>query len=86
MEFGFPVARPLPGQDEIKAGEIPEGRVAACLYTGPYSEMEPAYDALAKWVEDNGYETTGVTYELYLNDPRQTPPAQTQIIFPLKNA
>ena len=86
VEFGFPVARPLPGQDEIKAGEIPEGRVAACLYTGPYSEMEPAYDALAKWVEDNGYETTGVTYELYLNDPRESPPAQTQIIFPLKNA
>ena len=86
VEFGFPVARPLPGQDEIKAGEIPEGRVAGCLYTGPYSEMEPAYNALAKLVEDNGYETTGVTYELYLNDPRQTPPAQTQIIFPLKNA
>ena len=86
VEFGFPVSRPLPGQTDIKSGEITGGRVAACLYTGPYSEMEPAYDALAKWVEDNGYETTGVTYELYLNDPRQTPPAQTQIIFPLKNA
>ena len=85
VEFGFPVARPLPGRAEIKAGEIPGGRVATYLYTGPYSEMEPVYTALAKWMEENGFESTGVTYELYLNDPRQTPPAQTQIIFPLKN-
>jgi effector-binding domain-containing protein len=86
VELGFPVARPLPGKDEIKAGEIPGGRVATCMYVGPYSEMEPVYTALFKWMEDNGYQGTGVSYELYLNDPRETPPAQTQIIFPLKNA
>ena len=86
VEFGFPVARPLPGQTDIKSGEIPGGRVVTCLHIGPYSEMEPAYNALAKWMEDNGYEGTGVSYELYLNDPRETPPAQTQIIFPLKDA
>jgi effector-binding domain-containing protein len=85
VEFGFPVARPLPGRTEIKAGEIPGSRVATCLHIGPYSEMEPAYTALTKWMEDNGYEGTGVSYELYLNDPHETPPAQTQIIFPLKN-
>ena len=86
IEFGFPVARILPGRAEIKAGEIPAGQVATCLHIGPYSEMEPAYNALTKWVEDNGYESTGIVYELYLNDPRETPPAQTQIIFPLKSA
>jgi effector-binding domain-containing protein len=84
VELGFPVVRSLPDRAEIKAGEIPGGRVATCLYTGPYSEMEPAYNALAKWIEDNGYEATGVAYELYLNDPRESPPAQTQIILPLK--
>jgi effector-binding domain-containing protein len=88
VELGFPVARQLPGQDEIKAGEILGGRVATCLYTGPYSEIEPAYTTLMKWIADNSYEATGVSYELYLNDPAETPPAelQTQIIFPLKNA
>jgi len=86
VEFGFPVARPLPGTNEIKASDIQGGRVATCLYIGPYSDIEPAYNALIKWMEDNGYESTGVAYELYLNDPRQTPPAQTQIILPLKNA
>ena len=86
VELGFPVARSLPGRAEIKAGEIPGGQVATCLYTGPYDEMEPAYTTLMQWMADNGYEGTGVAYELYLNDPRETPPAQTQIIFPLKSA
>ena len=85
VELGFPVARPLPGRAEIEAGEIPAGRVATCLFIGPYSELEPVYEALFKWIEENGYEGTGVSYELYLNDPREAAPAQTQIAFPLKN-
>lgn len=86
VELGFPVARQLPGKDEIKAGEIPGGRVATCLHTGPYRDIEPAYTALMTWLADNKYKATGVAYELYLNDPGETPPAelQTQIIFPLK--
>jgi effector-binding domain-containing protein len=88
VELGFPVARALPGQGEIKAGEIPGGRVATCLYTGPYSDIEAAYNTLMKWMEANGYQATGVSYELYLNDPDETPAAelQTQIIFPLESA
>jgi effector-binding domain-containing protein len=87
VELGFPVTRPLPDKAEIKAGEIPAGQVATCLYTGPYSDIESAYNALIEWMKDNGYEATGVSYELYLNDPNETPPAelQTQIIFPLKS-
>lgn len=86
VEFGFPVTRSLPGRAEIKAGEIPGGPIATCVHTGPYSEMAPAYEALSQWMKDQGYEPTGVVYELYLNPPDQTPPAelQTQIIFPLK--
>jgi effector-binding domain-containing protein len=62
--------------------------MATCLHTGPYNEMEPAYDALKEWVENNGHQATGVVYELYLNDPGETPPQelQTQILFPLKTA
>lgn len=88
IELGFPVVRPLPDKGDIKAGEIPGGPVATCLYTGPYSDIEGAYTALMKWLEEEGYEGTGVSYELYLNDPNETPPAelQTQIIFPLKSA
>jgi effector-binding domain-containing protein len=88
IEIGIPVARPLPGHDTIQASQIPGGPVARCLYEGPYTEIGGAYEALTKWVADQGYETTGVAYEHYLNDPDDTPPAelQTQIVLPLKPA
>jgi len=87
VELGFPVARTLPGRAEIKAGEILGGQVATCLYTGPYSDIASAYEALSQWMKDQGYEASGVVYEFYLNDPAQTPPAelQTQIVFSLKS-
>ena len=86
MEIGFPVARALPGKDEIQASEIPGGKAAICTHTGPYSEIEPTYNALFAWIDTNKYEVTGVVYEMYLNDPAETPPEelQTRIFVPLK--
>ncbi|HNT76464.1 MAG TPA: GyrI-like domain-containing protein [Anaerolineae bacterium] len=88
VEIGIPVARPLPGKDNVYAGEIPAGKYAACRHTGPYDTIEPAYTALTQFVIENGYEATGVAYEVYLNDPSHTPPEalMTQILFPLKAA
>ena len=86
VAIGFPVSRKLASRDDIQAGEIPGGKAATCLYVGPYAEIEPAYTALSEWMKDNGYKATGVAYEMYLNDPEETPPQelQTQIAFPLK--
>ncbi|UCH61878.1 MAG: GyrI-like domain-containing protein [Fidelibacterota bacterium] len=86
VEAGFIIARELPGEGEIQSSQIPGGKMATCLHTGPYSEMEPTYDALFKWIKDNGHEVTGVTYEMYLNGPPDTPmeELQTQILMPLK--
>jgi effector-binding domain-containing protein len=86
VEIGFPVTRELPGRGDIQAGEIPGGKMATCLYTGPYSEMEPAYEALSQWMEEHGHEPAGPAYEMYLGDPDETPAAelQTLIAFPLK--
>ena len=86
IEIGFPVASSLPGKGEIQSGEIPAGKIAQTLYTGPYKQIEPAYNALTAYVEQQGYEATGVAYEFYLNDPGEVAPEelQTQIVFRLK--
>ena len=86
VEIGFPVSKTLPGKDDIQSSEIPAGKVATCLHTGPHSELEPAYSALTWYVKDNGHEPTGVAYEMYLNDPSEALPEelQTQIMFLLK--
>jgi effector-binding domain-containing protein len=86
IEIGFPVARELPARGDIQPGEIPGGRAATCLHIGPYSSVAPAYEALSRYMEENGLQPTGVAYEVYLNDPDETPPEelQTRILFPLK--
>ena len=87
LEIGFPVASKLAGRGEIQSGHIPGGKVAATIYTGPYSAIEPAYNALTAFIQENEYKSTGVVYEFYLNDPGETPAEelQTQIVFPLQD-
>lgn len=87
IEIGFPVNEAVQGEGEIEAREIPGGKYASCLYTGPYDEFELPYNALTEWVEEKGKQVTGIAYEFYLNDPENTPPEklQTQILFPLKD-
>ena len=86
VEIGFPVSKDLPGKNDIKASNIPAGKYASCVFTGPYSDIEPAYTTLSRWINEKGYDVTGIAYELYLNDPDVTPPNElkTEILFPLK--
>jgi effector-binding domain-containing protein len=88
IEAGFPVARAIPGQGNVEARELPAGKYASCLHTGPYGELGPAYAALTQYVAESGYEPTGVVYEVYLNDPQATAPEQlqTQVLFSLKTS
>lgn len=85
IEIGFPVVNPVPGRGDILSGDIPAGRYAACLYTGPYVGMPSAYRALTEWTSEHGYQPSGVSYEYYLNDPGKTAPQdlQTRIVLPL---
>ena len=86
IEIGCPVGHDLPGKEDVQSGEIPAGKFATTLYTGPYPGMPPAYQALTEWVQAQGYQPTGVVYEHYLNDPGITPPEElkTLIVFPLR--
>jgi effector-binding domain-containing protein len=69
VEIGFPVAKPLPAGDGIKAGTIPEGLVAFCIYRGAYGDMVQTYGELHEWITQNGYAPTGTAYEHYFNGP-----------------
>ena len=86
VELGFPVSRPLPEKNEIKAGQIPQSQIVSCLYKGAYSEMEAPYMEIMNWIEDHGHEPTGVYYEYYYNSPADVPENEllTRIVIPLK--
>jgi effector-binding domain-containing protein len=85
LEIGFPVARPLPDKDGIKAGQLPGGQWASVMHQGPYDQVGGAYAALAQAIKEKGLEATGVVYELYYSPP-ETPPENilTQVMFLLK--
>jgi effector-binding domain-containing protein len=74
IEFGFPADDGLAGDGRVVTGSTPEGKAATCTYIGPYGEIEAAYDALMKWVEDNGFVLNGEAYEVYIDNPAETPP------------
>jgi effector-binding domain-containing protein len=87
IEVGFPAGKKLQAKGDVRPGEIPAGKMATCVYTGPYGDgMKAAYEALGKYVEEKRQVPTGVVYEIYFNSPMDTPPEklQTQIVFPLK--
>lgn len=86
VEMGLPVARALPGKGDITSIQIAAESAASTIHTGPYEEIESAYLALAEWMNQNGHEPAGASYEFYLNDPGTTDPEelQTVIFMPLK--
>lgn len=76
----------LPRSGRIN-GRILEGGLMACtLHKGPYDQLEGAYGALAKWVEENGYAFAGAPRDMYLDNPDEVPPAElrTEVLWPVK--
>lgn len=86
VEMGFPVGKVFPDKEGITAGEIPAGKFACCIYKGPYANMEQPYNEMFKWLEANGYESTGVYYEYYYNAPSEVSENEllTRIVMPVK--
>jgi len=68
IEIGFPVARPLVGKGDIKAGFIPEGKVLFCMYKGPYKAVGPVYKEMDQWIAVNVFNSGSTVYEHYYND------------------
>jgi effector-binding domain-containing protein len=85
VEIGIPVAEALAPTADFQASVIPGGRAATCIHVGPYSAISQAYEALEKWVQENGYQTSGTAYEMYIDDPGMVPEEElrTLVLFPL---
>lgn len=68
--------------------DLASGPAASIVHIGPYAELPQAWDWFyGQWLPQSGREPADAPpYEVYLNDPRDTPPArlQTRIVIPLK--
>jgi effector-binding domain-containing protein len=56
------------------------------MHKGPYSDMQPVYEEMLKWIAEKGYQPKGVYYEYYYNSPNEVPYSEllTRIVIPLQ--
>ena len=62
-------------------------KAVSTLYTGSYENMEPVYNDIMKYIEENELESTGNSWEIYLTDPSKVASPddnKTLIYFPIK--
>jgi effector-binding domain-containing protein len=75
----------------VKVRTLPAIEALACIiHNGPFVTIGEAYNAIGKWITDNGYRITGPCREVYLrpaeNGDQHDPDTVTEIQFPVKKA
>lgn len=85
LEIGFVFERPLAGDGDVVAGEIPAGKAVQCIHVGPYDQLGATYRALEAWMAERGLQHAGPAFEYYLDDPQDTAPAElrTLVVLPM---
>ena len=66
---------------DVKADETPGGKVFGFVHAGPYADLGASYEAATAVLAESGQSFGAPTWEIYLNDPAETPPEdlRTQI-------
>lgn len=71
IEVCMPVAEGLTSSQRVKVYDLPQVETMACVvHEGPFATLFEAYDALAKWIDENGYQIAGPARELNLQLPK----------------
>ena len=86
----MPINEDLAPKGSVKVHDLPGFEKMACVvHTGPFATIGEAYDAIAKWVDQNGYQIVGPGRELNLRVPEKLgdqndPNTVNAIQFPVK--
>lgn len=63
-----------PSAAGVRLAVLDEGDVVQVMHHGPYADEPPTIAALHAWIADAGLALRGTHHEIYLGDPRRTPP------------
>ena len=70
----------LPALPALRLETYQEGLAAQILYFGAYEDEGPTIARLHAFIEAEGYERSGKHHEIYLGDPRRTPPEKLKTV------
>jgi len=92
IEVVMPLNDALSSNERVKVYELTGAEKMACVvHSGPFATIGEAYDALAKWIDQNGYQIVGPGRELNLRLPEKLgdqhdPNTVNEIQFPVEKA
>ncbi len=87
VEAGIPLDQTIEGEGDLEATMSPGGKVVKASFFGPYEDVGPTHDAIAKFIELMRLEYAGPPWEMYITDPMQEPDTakwETVICYPIK--
>ena len=88
LEVCEPIDNDLTESKRVKVRTLPTVTMACAMHNGPFVTISEAYNAIGKWITDNGYRITGPCREVYINPSKngsQTDPETvTEIQFPVE--
>ncbi len=94
IEIGAPVIAAVPGlpgiadieRGEVGASELPGGRVAVMVHTGPYATLGASWQRMEGLLAEGGLVESGPGWEDYVDDPEIVPPdrLRTEIVIPVR--
>jgi hypothetical protein len=82
VELGMPLVAPVAGlhavealsEGTVGASELPGGRVAVWVYSGPYAGLGDAWADLNGWLMTRDYICGDLSWESYIDDPDSVAP------------
>jgi DNA-binding transcriptional MerR regulator len=89
IEVCEPIAFNLSGTDRVNVYELPKVEAMACvLHHGPFVTINEVYNAIMRWISENGYRIIGPAREVYMRSAehgsQEDPDTVTEIQFPVQ--
>lgn len=93
--IGFDLGFPIQPHDVaaaqragLKTGHTLSGEALVMVHHGPYEALAQAHRALEQELQARGLTGGGEVWEIYMNDPDDTPPAEllTEIYWPIERS
>jgi len=89
IEVCEPISEDVPPGKRVAVQLLPAAKAMACtIHEGPFVTISEAYDAIMRWVDENGYQIVGPVREVYLKEAKhgsQTDPGTvTEIQVPVE--
>lgn len=87
FEAGIPVSTENKSSGDIQYKEFEATKAVSTVYTGAYENFMQVYTAIFEYMEKEGIESSGISWEVYLTPPYEMKNPEkhiTQIYFPIK--